>query len=465
MVCYVVQEHPTFLLRLILCCMAYSLVRCRRRGLWVALAFVLALARFEFFRAPPQVVLKEEEAPREDRLRQVERQAHEANPNRPIQVVAWDGLKDMNQFIGRSFYGNPFCESMDALRMEDPNVFVVFHFTFGCQELFQMSTCGTGNFLALLYGMRLTADVYGDVEMHFTCHDAEETRNQLILPWLTGFFPARSTDVPSAFPDVSLPEACGGAYDQPLGHLVPIIQRDLRNMALALVGSKRKGVTFNTSNLPPLSFTPQLNAAKRSKTPPFAKVQLDEAVLHFRCGDLMDSTHWSFAFMNFRGYTQHFSPDVKSIGIITQPFAKKRTQRRWQDDGPLVRDRCRTVVLSLVEYIQQRFPRAKVRLHNEDSIALSYARMIFAKQVIVGISTFGIMPAVATFGTSYVRIPGHPNEVNQWILKPRIDTIVDNVIFIEDPKVAVEHIKALWEQEGENGVLAWFWNDTWTPDG
>jgi hypothetical protein len=43
--------------------------------------------------------------------------------------------------------------------------------------------------------------------------------------------------------------------------------------------------------------------------------------------------------------------------------------------------------------------------------------------------------------------------------------MVDNVVFIKDPKIMVERMKALWEQEGEEGVLAWFWNDTWTGEG
>jgi hypothetical protein len=388
----------------------------------------------------------------------------EKEPDQNVKIIVWDGLRNMNKLINSYWKGNRFCGTIDELRETDPNVSIIFKINFGCQELFEKSFCGTGNFLALLYGIRMAAHVYQDVEVHFTCHDAEQTRNHLILPWLTGVYPARLFNERSAFPNLTPQTACGMSWKQPVGHMIKSIQHDLRLMALALVGrspfvNKEKIVRYS-----PPSFRPQLSPRKNQTTAPFADVELDEAVLHFRCGDLMDSTHSSFAFMNFRGYTRHISPDVKSIGILTQPFALDAMQARSIDSQEHIRDRCRTVVYSLVEYIQKRFPQALVRIHNEESIALSYARMILAKQAISGISTFGVMPAAATFGTGYIRIPDHIDEVNQWILKPNIDELVDNIILIQDPKIPVGHIKTLWEQEGERGVLAWFWNDTWTAE-
>ena len=61
-------------------------------------------------------------------------------------------------------------------------------------------------------------------------------------------------------------------------------------------------------------------------------------------------------------------------------------------------------------------------------------------------------------------MPDRLVEVNQWILNPRIDELVNNIVLIKDPKMQVDGIKTLWEQEGEAGVLAWFRNDTWTAE-
>jgi hypothetical protein len=48
---------------------------------------------------------------------------------------------------------------------------------------------------------------------------------------------------------------------------------------------------------------------------------LDDAVIHFRCGDLMNSGHGEFDFLTFKGYTRYISPEARTIGILTQPFS------------------------------------------------------------------------------------------------------------------------------------------------
>ena len=335
--------------------------------------------------------------------REEEEEETKEEPERKVKLIEWVGLKSMEKFIHSYWAGNLFCEIIDALREADPHVFIRFNITFGCQELFAKSSCGTGNFLGLYYGMRLAAHVYENVEVHFTCHDAEAMRNHLILPWMTGVFPARLPHQPSAFPDLTPRDKWCACHLQPVGHMIPSIQKDLRRMAVALVGRSAVDGAIQT---PPLdttnhpSFLPQLAIDSNGTTAaPFADIELDDAVLHFRCGDLMDSSHSSFAFMNFRGYTRHINPNVKSIGILTQPFTTDSVQARSIDSESHIRDRCRTVVQALVEYIQERFPHARMRIHNTESIALTYARMILAQQAISGISTFGVMPAAATFVT------------------------------------------------------------------
>jgi hypothetical protein len=371
---------------------------------------------------------------------------------RNVTMVTLEGRAGMGRLITRyNEDGNLFCELIDELRSADPHVLIQFNITFGCQELFHAG-CGTGNFLQLLYGLR------------FTCPDAETTRQHLILPWMTGFYLARSGAQASAFSNLAPAAACGGVFQQPLGHMVPAMQRDLRHMAVALVG-RSPGLKEDVEEKAP-SFVPQISPAVTLDPPPFADVEWDDAVIHFRCGDLMDSGHPSFAFMNFRGYTRPIARNTTtSIGILTSPYDPGAGSVRRVDARPQIQERCRIVVASLQEYVREQFPQARVRIHTEDSIALTYVRMILAQQVVAGISTFGVMPAVATFGTGYLRIPDHPDEVNQWLLKPRIDEIVDNVVFIKGAKTPVQHIQALWQQEGAVGVLAWFWNDTGRPHG
>ena len=243
--------------------------------------------------------------------------------------------------------------------------------------------------------MRMAAHVYENVQVHFICHDAEQTRNHLILPWVTGVLPARSSRQPSAFPDLTPRDVCGHCYQQPVGHMINVIQQDMRYMAISLLG-RPPTQSFDTSHQP--AFIPQLSPSNRTPAP-FADIALDDAVLHFRCGDLMDSPHPSFAYMTFRGYTRHILPNATSIGIVTQPFMADAAQARIWDMDVHIRDRCSTVVHSLVDYSQERFPQAQGNIHSEESIALVYALMIYAQQAISGISTFGVMPAVPTFGT------------------------------------------------------------------
>jgi hypothetical protein len=442
--------------------------------LWVALVTVLAAvytvcSDVHFYRATMGIV----RGPA-DTVTATSSVVAKTTRDKSVTVVDIEGRSGMAQLLSRyNKESNLFCEMIDAHRSEDPNVFLRFNITFGCQELFDKAGCGTGNFLQMFYGMRLAAEVYGDVELHFTCHDAEETRNHLVFPWLTGFYPARSRrNVPSAFPDVTPHDVCLGANLQPVGHMGKKMQQDFRYMAYSLVGrslfeqAKREanGKEEEEEDFYVPSFVPQLSPP--TTPPPYANVELDEAVIHFRCGDLMDSDHRSFTFLTFRGYTRHIAPDVRTIGILTQPLTEDASwQVRRIDAAPRVRDRCRIVVDSLVHYIEERFPQAVVHIHDTDRIALTYARIVLAsQQVVVGLSTFGALPAVATFGTAYLRVPDQPNEVNQWLIRPPMDDILPHVVLTDDPKMPVQRMQALWEQEGERGVLAWFWNDTWTAE-
>jgi hypothetical protein len=397
-------------------------------------------------------------------------------PDKNSTFIVWQGVSGMNEIITRYWRGNLFCEKINEVRSAalDPDLPITVNITFGCRELFEKSDMGTGNFIALLYGMRLAALVYGNVGLHFICFDAIETKNDLILPWLTGWFPPRPVSENSSIP-ITVQQACGNYDTQPLSYMYKEIQYDLRKMAVGLMGvpqpdhpsalfaEKLRPRDLDSSGIMSRSIS-QIPIDLETESPPFpaTEYELDDAVLHFRCGDLMDSRHPSFGFMKFSGYTRHISPEAQSIGILTQPF-DVGAQSRQADASQHKRDRCRTVVYSLVEYIEERYPSARVRIHNSvnESIALTFARMIMANQTIAGISSFGVIPAVSTFGRGYIRWPDYPKAPNKWLLNPRIDELADNVVLFHEPKrIMVGAMKGLWQNEGEQGVLEWFWNDT-----
>jgi len=130
--------------------------RCRRSVL-IALAVVLCtITRVEFLSAPLLYSLPIEDSEEDafidgSALHSVEQQARLAHPDRNVTVIAIHGADAMSAFISAHFFGNPFCGTIQELRAADPDVFVVYHITFNCQELFDKACCGTGNFLGLYY--------------------------------------------------------------------------------------------------------------------------------------------------------------------------------------------------------------------------------------------------------------------------------------------------------------------------
>jgi hypothetical protein len=394
-------------------------------------------------------------------------------------IITWREVEGMQNVINRYWSGNLFCDFKKIRSaVSNPNHPITVNVLFGCKELYEQSKLGTGNYINLLYGIRLAAHVYGNVIVNFTCYDANETKQELILPWLMGWFPARPTNQPSAFP-VTFDKLCNSYSSPLLSHMYKEIQYDFRKMAIGLMGvphadhpsarfaeqhlwTKNQKESQDSSSA---KSSPQIPLPHKDDLPLFAIAEsdLDDAVLHFRCGDLMDSTSPHYAFMKFSGYSRHISPAAKSIGVLTQPFDNSIAQGRKIDADLKKRDRCRVVVHSLVEFIKERYPYADVRIRNSvnDTIALTYARMIMANQTIVGISSFGVIPAIATFGTGYLREPDSPKAAQSFLVSPRIDELADNIVlFKENRFIQVGDMKDLWETQGKTGVLKWFWDDT-----
>jgi hypothetical protein len=270
-------------------------------------------------------------------------------------------------------------------------------------------------------------------------------------------------------------DICGTIDVVPIGLLYETIQYELRRMAISLIGVPPKDHSThdrvvewlnhheepNNSQLA-LSFS--ATTAQHHPLLHTTNLQLDEVIIHFRCGDLMDSQHPRFGFLKYDALVKHIATAARSIGIVTQPFTNK-AQSRASDTSTTKSERCRIVVMNFLAYVRLRFPHARVSLHNADSIALTYARMIVANQTIAGISTFGVFPAIASFGTGYVRLPDETSPTNKWLLNPeRMDTTImkDGLVLMEEPNVLmVRKVRMLWEEEnGKEKILQWFRNAT-----
>jgi hypothetical protein len=194
----------------------------------------------------------------------------------------------MHAFVEDGFNGR-FCPRM----IGDNGV----HVSFGCDDLFRNNHYGTGNFLMSIYILRSTAKAIGNVDVLVTCHDAQEQKGVLILPWLTGWFP--HNDSGSLLDDVvnaSHAKKCRTMKQRissPLGERVADIQFELRKMAVALVGIPNRehpSHSFSQENLwkeqkeDTVLPVYGIRSPHKDEKPIVPDVILDDAVLHFRCG-------------------------------------------------------------------------------------------------------------------------------------------------------------------------------------
>jgi hypothetical protein len=263
--------------------------------------------------------------------------------------------------------------------------------------------------------------------------------------------------------------------------MVPSIRYELRRMAIALVGvphENHPAAAFaerylwnsadadgnNTGKNDNADSTMQLSVPCWGEPPLIADVVLDDVVLHFRGGDLFDSDHPGYCFMKFSAYSKRISPDTKSIGIVTQPI-DTGGQHRSGDASSEKRQRHRIVAMALADFLKEKFPQARVTIHNgrNETIALAYARMVMANQTMVGISSFGVFPAIACFGTGYIRKPDFKKVSNRFLINPPIDQLADNVILMKEPnRLMARTVRRMFTRPtGQALVLEWFKNDTY----
>ena len=157
-----------------------------------------------------------------------------------------------------------------------------------------------------------------------------------------------------------------------LHHMVSAIRSDLRNMTQAIL----------------------------SKNPWLAD-DLDEAVIHIRVGDIGRRDDPRYGLIPFRVYTSRIPNTTKTIGVITAPYRQDRRGKKLNDV-----ELNEAVTVAAKNYIQRSFPDARVSIRNDDvneTMAMTYVRMVAAKWSFCGASTFCLYPALATAGESYIQ--------------------------------------------------------------
>lgn len=149
-----------------------------------------------------------------------------------------------------------------------------------------------------------------------------------------------------------------------------------------------------------------------------------------------------------------------SVGIVTQPFDPKSPNVRPADQYSSGQ-RCRTLVESLVIYLQRRYPATRIRVRNNASEPLTaiYSRIILANQTISGVSSFSVLAAVSGKGRVCVRRPFKENSSLEWVIARETQSATPNLIVFE-PRDFLRSIDlvSVWERnsEGPDAVLEWF---------
>ena len=270
-------------------------------------------------------------------------------------------------------------------------------FHFNCTDLYVNSGGGTGNWLLAFYAMRLATR--GRLTLECT-----DSGTSSLIPYVLGDFEPR--------PDNT--EVCGKSMkDIPLHRMQDEIRRDL---------SALRDFDSGIDNF-------------------------DEAVVHFRCGDLVVRGHPGYSFVRFPVYRRYLPPNTSRVGILTQPLWKEGN-RRLDRKGV---SRCRTLVSLLEGYLQRYYP--NVAVHDEADLRVTYQRMLRAQTLIGSESTFAAFAALTSNETVWMPRPQNDRAPNQWMLRSRFDGWMDL-----DPVLDTLPSERLteWWNESEKSVLEWF---------
>uniref|UniRef100_A0A6U9YYT3 Uncharacterized protein n=1 Tax=Pseudo-nitzschia australis TaxID=44445 RepID=A0A6U9YYT3_9STRA len=300
---------------------------------------------------------------------------------------------------------------------------------------------GQGNWVTAIYAARMAAYLAG-VDFRFQCLDGQNSKMSLLLPWFDKYVtiakPMNRTVWPHGGVRPTSKEACPPKYPfLRIDKMAFQIQDDLRKMAVSLVGT-RDDVRRHPDV--PVDATPLVH-----------NVELDDVALHFRCGDVLGGVRRNdFGMIRFNEYKKWIPNNTESIGILTQPF--DIGQNRKKDKGKV--GNCRTVVHELVDYLQEFAPNAKISIRNgpNETLPLTYARLVMANHSITSLSSFGIIPVVGTFGEGYFQ------KGNRGV-NPFATYIPDILPNVHQMEAEVRGSGEMMGKSIEN-LVEWFVNDT-----
>ena len=345
----------------------------------------------------------------------------------------------MHKFMYEALHqGNMICRDLaerqnktrDAMP-DTPSVPVQYTLELNCNKMFYQHWMGTGNLLQVVYGLRLAARVLGNIEVRIQCSDAEETKSDLLLPWMMGVFSTKHDGTEQLPP---LNTTCLSFVFAPAHYLMDDIRYEMRRMAIALVG-----IPYPTHPAAHFRIDPEREQELQvpmPSTPLLPNVGLDDVTIHFRCGDIIEvRPHGDYGYTRFSILAKFISIEARSIGIVTQPF---QGQNRRVDSKPT---RCPILIGALEQYLKDRFPNATVKVRNSpnETVALSYARFIMANQTLAaGFSTFVLFPFMATFGTGYLQRPSYVEQAFEQRINARFIDYTDMMTSV--------HLFELWSK-------------------
>jgi hypothetical protein len=264
----------------------------------------------------------------------------------------------------------------------------------------------------------------------------EKDLNHLIS-WFMGYY-SSATEFqkwPYDQPTPTEKVACNNKYYHlRIDSMAHEMQSDVRKLAVTVLGTKEE-MGWTHAMVP------------KNQRPMVTDVELDEVVIHFRCGDVLGGANRNdFGIIHFSEYGKLIPPTATTLGIVTQPFTMNNFTRK--SDFQKVKD-CRRVVTALVDYLHGVLPNTTIRIRNDvnEPLAVTYARMTMTKKVFVSYSSFGVFPAVGTFGDGYFQRGN--GGVNPWA--NYIPEKLANVHMMEAPRMGTWQVK----KAGLNATLDW----------
>jgi len=182
-----------------------------------------------------------------------------------------------------------------------------------------------------------------------------------------------------------------------------------------------------------------------SRIPPPSE-KLDDAVIHIRCGDVLQYKHHTeYGYPRYATYNEWLPQnDLESIGILTANFEDPSKARG--KDVPFL-PTCKAIVEDFALYLKTTFPSATVTIRNSDSLETAVTRMVYAKHSWCNPSTFCLYPTLATTGQAYlVKSPG---------LYPFVEEIrnATNVHVLDRPFLNMFNIVS--QNMGTADIIAW----------